>query len=187
MNPQKLLFDITPMQVADIPAVIHLEQTAYGPAYARRDFQRELEQNHLARYFVIHLEIPEAPVVGLGGFWIMAGEIHIMTLAIHPKWQRLGLGEWLLVTLLEQGQSLGANAVTLEVRPSNSRAIALYKKYRFQQVGYRRKYYADGEDAFIMMTPSFDSSAYQAVLVQRKNRILQKLAKIELDKSDSSC
>jgi ribosomal-protein-alanine N-acetyltransferase len=174
------------MFVADISAVTRLEQMAYGPAYTRRDFQRELEQNRLARYFVMRVKTPQLPIIGLGGFWIMAGEIHIMTLAIHPQWQGLGLGEWLLLTLLEQGQSLGANTVTLEVRPSNSRAMALYKKYRFQQVGYRRKYYADGEDAFILMTPSFDSSAYQAILTQRKVRLLQKLVKLELDKSGST-
>ena len=178
-----MLFDITPMQVADIPIVTQLEQMAFGPAYARRDFRRELEQPQLARYFVMRAKTPELPMVGMGGFWLMADEIHIMTLAVHPTWQGLGLGEWLLLTLLEQGQSLGANAVTLEVRPSNSRAIALYKKYRFQQVGSRREYYSDGEDAFILMTPSFDSSAYQAILTRRKTRLLQRLVKIELSKS----
>jgi ribosomal-protein-alanine N-acetyltransferase len=118
-------------------------------------------------------------VIGLSGYWLMAGEAHISTIAVRPDWRGLGLGEWLLLTLLDKGQALGAEVATLEVRPSNHVALALYHKYRFEQVGVRPRYYSDNdEDAFIFTTPSLNLPDYQAMLTQRKVALFHRLAKI---------
>ena len=123
---------------------------------------------------------PFSTVIGLAGFWLMGDEAHISTIAIHPDWRGLGLGEWLLLTLIEVAQALDAQTATLEVRPSNHSALALYQKYKFGQVGRRPRYYSDNdEDALILTTPSLTLPDYQAMLFQRKVALFQRLAKIK--------
>jgi ribosomal-protein-alanine N-acetyltransferase len=118
-------------------------------------------------------------MIGLAGFWLMADEIHISTIAVQPDWRGLGLGEWLLLHLFEAGLALEAAVVTLEVRPSNGAALALYQKYCFEQVGRRRHYYSDNdEDALILTTPALTSPDYQAMLAQRRESLYQRLSRL---------
>ena len=182
-----LPFNISPMTVADIPAAIAIEKAAYN-APPHRNYADELERNPLAHYFVLRLtaisyiDAPPA-AIGIGGLWLIADELHIMTIAIEARWQRLGLGEWLLLTLVEHGQTLNASVVTLEVRPSNGAALSLYKKYNFQEVGRRSAYYSDnGEDALILTTPPLLLPDYQAMLTRRKQELWPRLAQIRVDK-----
>jgi len=106
-----------------------------------------------------------ASIVGYGGFWMIAGEAHVSTLAVSVDWRGRGLGAWLLWNLLERARQLGAFEATLEVRASNKVAQSLYAKFGFVKVGERRRYYQDnGEDAWIMTIQAFDGSAYRARL-----------------------
>jgi len=94
---------------------------------------------------------PERPVVGYAGFWYIVDEAHISTIAVHPDWRGHGVGEAMFVHLLETALDLGALTATLEVRVTNDRAQALYRKYAFEVVGRRKRYYRDnGEDALLM-------------------------------------
>jgi ribosomal-protein-alanine N-acetyltransferase len=102
-------------------------------------------------------------IVGTAGFWIMVDEAHITTLATRNACRRQGIGERLLVQIIEMAAQLHADVVTLEVRISNKQAQTLYDKYGFQKVGVRRAYYTDnGEDAVIMTTDSLTSGAFQS-------------------------
>jgi ribosomal-protein-alanine N-acetyltransferase len=182
------------MQPADIPQVLVIDHVSYAMTWPPRAYDHELKQNDLAHYFVLRLASSrsgdqaggaQAPIVGVGGFWLLAGEAHITTIAIHPDRRRLGLGEWMLVRLLEEGLSLKANVATLEVRPSNGRARALYRKYDFREVGRRLGYYSDnGEDALILTSPPLLLPIYQVLIHQRKAALVQKLAQINVDKMD---
>jgi ribosomal-protein-alanine N-acetyltransferase len=183
------------MTLTDIPAVTAVEQAAY-PTWPQKAYDQELIHNRLAHYFVLRTSllnpydrsskpVANAPptTLGVGGFWLIADEAHIITIAVHPHWQGLGLGEWMLLALIEKGQSLEAKIATLEVRPSNHVAISLYQKYKFQEVGRRRGYYSDnGEDALILTSPSLLLLDYQAMLAQRKTQLLRRLAQIKIDK-----
>lgn len=183
MSQQALLFHVTAITPADSPQVAALEQAAYARTPPKKDYVHELEQNPLAHYFVLRCQ-PSPAIIGVGGCWLIAGEWHIITIAIQPSWQGLGLGEWLLLNLLEKGVQLNAHIATLEVRPSNASAIALYKKYQFQQVGRRSGYYSDtGEDALIFTTPALQSQTYQDMLARQKEHLLKRLAQIRIDKT----
>lgn len=197
MSQPALPFAIEPMTLDDIPAVVAIERASYSMAWPTRAFDYELNHNPLAHYYVLRTTLAHPPfetlggrrsavrgqssqLVGLTGFWLMADEAHISTIAVHPDWHGLGLGEWLLLALLEAGQALGAEVATLEVRPSNQPALALYQKYQFEEVGRRSRYYSDNdEDALILTTPSLASPDYQAMLAQRKIALFGRLLKIE--------
>ncbi len=83
-------------------------------------------------------------------FWVVAGEMHLLNLAVHPAHRRRGIASALLTTALAQARSEGVAEVWLEVRPSNTAALTLYQSFGFEEVGIRHKYYNDnGEDALI--------------------------------------
>jgi len=117
-------------------------------------------------------EIPSPPkeyIVGIAGFWMMADEAHITTLAVRDAYRRQGIGERLLIQVIEMAAQLNANMVTLEARISNKQAQALYEKYEFQKVAVRRAYYTDnGEDAVLMTTDSLTSNTFQSHFQQLK-------------------
>lgn len=104
------------------------------------------------------------PLLAWGGFWLMVDEAHIATIASHPQWRGCGLGQWLMVALMEAAHARGARLVTLEVRASNAPAQKLYEKLGFEITGHRRRYYRDGEDGLIMTTPALAEPAMQARL-----------------------
>ena len=83
-------------------------------------------------------------------FWVVADEMHLLNLAVHPIHRRRGISRQLLDTAMAQARSQGAGVAWLEVRPSNQAALALYRSFGFEEVGVRPGYYTDnGEDALI--------------------------------------
>ena len=144
------------MTMADLPAVREIDRLSF-PTPARKGlFEHELGQNNMAHYQVLGAA---NDLVGFAGFWVIADEIHISSIATHPKWRGRGLGELLLLNLLFQAYTLPANMVTLEVRRSNQVAQALYCKYQFEEVGTRPRYYRDtGEDALLMTMASLNAA-----------------------------
>ncbi len=108
----------------------------------------------------------------------MAGEAHISTIAVHQKWRGRGLGEMVLVGLIDAAILRGAMEVTLEVRASNVVAQNLYRKYAFAQVGRRKAYYHDNrEDALIMTTPKVDEAGFVQQYGQLKVSLRQQVAR----------
>jgi len=106
---------------------------------------------------------------GFAGFWIMADEAHITNIAVREIHRRQGIGELLLISVIDMATELNARIITLEVRASNTAAQNLYYKYGFTQAGLRHSYYTDnGENAVIMSTENITSALFQAHLQQLK-------------------
>jgi [ribosomal protein S18]-alanine N-acetyltransferase len=123
------------------------------------------------------IEMMREPIVGYGGFWKMVDEAHISTIAIAPGQRRQGIGELLLIAMIEAAQEIGSTLVTLEVRKSNATAQGLYSKYGFEIAGERKRYYSDnGEDAWIMTTPNITSAPYNRRLQDLKSVLLMRLS-----------
>ena len=121
------------------------------------------------------MPIPQDKIVGFAGFWIMAGEAHIISIAVKASYRERGIGELVLATLIEHAKSLGADVVTLEARVSNYVAQNLYLKYGFRKVGVRYGYYTDNrEDAVVMTTDALASVPYQAKLKKLKQEYTRK-------------
>lgn len=111
---------------------------------------------------------PSNYIVGFTGFWVMAGEAHITSIAVRNDYRRKGIGELLMIAIFELALQLQADVVTLEVRVSNVNAQNLYTKYGFKAVGERRRYYLDRgpsgdtrEDALIMTTDRLASPGFR--------------------------
>jgi ribosomal-protein-alanine N-acetyltransferase len=122
-------------------------------------------------------EVELRRVVGYAGLWLMVNEAHVTTIAVAPEYQGRGLGELLLISLIDKAIELNALCVTLEVRVTNHVAQSLYRKYTFRETGLRRRYYSDnGEDAHIMTTEDVDTPRFQEVLAANRQALLDRLA-----------
>jgi len=106
-------------------------------------------------------------IFGFAGFWIVAGEVHITNIAVRESRRRQGIGELLLISLINMATKLDASLITLEVRASNTAAQGLYSKYGFSQVGVRRGYYTDNREDGVLMSLEEITSAPVRVSLQR--------------------
>ena len=110
-------------------------------------------------------------IVGFAGMWFMVDEAHLSNIAVRTAYRRRGVGESLLIAVIEQAVAENARFVTLEVRASNIEATSLYRKYGFAEVGVRRGYYTDnGEDAILLTVDAIGSPAYQDFLSKLKQQ-----------------
>jgi [ribosomal protein S18]-alanine N-acetyltransferase len=151
---------ILPMHVDDLPAVHAIERQSFSTPWPPHAYRAELETNQLARYISAWVG---GRIVGYAGMWLMVDEAHVTTFAVDPEWRRRGIGDRLLVALLDEAGRRGAREATLEVRVSNVGARRLYEKFGFRPVGIRPRYYSDdGEDALVMTTLPFDEPAMLA-------------------------
>lgn len=175
-------YKVEPMQWADVPDVMAIERTAFTLPWSDYTYRHELLENRHSHYFVVrrlngmslmrsnwlarlfHRE-RQVPIVGYGGFWLVIDEAHISTIASSEAWRGRGIGELMLLAMIERSIELGASIVTLEVRVSNTVAKNLYRKYGFVIVGRRPSYYRDNnEDADLMTAYQVDRPEYQAKL-----------------------
>ena len=160
---------VDPMRAEDVPAVHEIERLSFStpwPAYA---FEQELKGNRLARYIVARAG---ERLVGFAGMWLMVDDAHVTTFGVHPDWRRQGIGRQLLLNLIELSVAIGARRMTLEVRPSNESAQALYQAFGFEVAGRRPRYYTDdGEDALVMTTPSLADPRMLEVVGAERRRL----------------
>ena len=136
------------MAMGDVEQVLDIERVSFPTPWTRAAFCYEIEQNKVARCTVMR---DGGVVVGYLCLWEIGREIHVTNLAVHPEWRRRGVGRRLLVAALAGGITRGVTLAFLEVRPTNTRALALYESLGFHVIGRRSGYYFDtGEDALVM-------------------------------------
>lgn len=93
--------------------------------------------------------------------WLVADELQILELAVHPDYRGKGVGKALLTQLMTKcSHDDKAAAATLDVRSDNTRAVGFYSKLGFNEVGRRRRYYPGGADA-VLMSRDLSAGAYQ--------------------------
>jgi ribosomal-protein-alanine N-acetyltransferase len=136
------------MNRRDVKEVIKIERVSFQDPWREDAFYNELHNSQISTFLVMEMD---GKIVGYGGMWIIKEEAHIVNLAVHPEYRRQGLGGMLLRALFEKGEKRGVERITLEVRASNTDAQEFYKKFGFQEVAIRKRYYRDThEDAIVM-------------------------------------
>lgn len=136
------------MVPADIPAVHALEVRLFPvDAWPLEMFVNELSQPETRRYLVA--EVADG-IVGYAGLMCIEPIADVQTIAVVPEYEGRGIGTALLRELIREGRRRGAADVLLEVRADNPRAQQLYRRFGFEQIHVRRRYYRDGVDALIM-------------------------------------
>ena len=136
------------MNGADIPAVHVLERRLFPvDAWPLQMFHDELAQAETRHYLVAEVA---GEIVGYAGLMCIEPIADVQTIAVVPEYEGRGIGSALLRELISEGRRRGAADLLLEVRADNPRAQQLYRRFGFEQIHVRRKYYRDGVDALIM-------------------------------------
>lgn len=139
---------IEPMRVEHLDEVLAIERASFPTPWSKYAFLGEIRDNRFAHYYV---GLYNGRVAAYGGMWVILDEAHITNIAVSPEHRSLKLGKAMLITLMQKAAYLGADKITLEVRPSNYIAQSLYRSLGFVPTGVRKGYYTDTqEDAIIM-------------------------------------
>ena len=141
--------EIVEMAERHLDEVLQIENRSFAAPWSRRLF-RETIAFPLSLSLVIRKKV-DKKVVGYANFYVIAGEVQILNVAVAPEERGQGYGRLLLGRSIDVLRSRGAREFFLEVREGNAHAIRLYRKLGFRKVGRRKKYYTEtNEDALVM-------------------------------------
>ncbi len=148
----------------DLPQVLEIERLSFAQPWSLNSFRRELSLSfsRLTLAVVAGTDPGERVISGYLCRWLVAGEYHVLNVAVHPDFRQRGIGEALMAEAVAEACSRKAQLMILEVRRSNLEARKLYRKFGFQERRLRRNYYGPGEDALVMeLVPSDPPSGKQ--------------------------
>ncbi len=136
----------------DLGPLLALEERAFDRPWPAGAFEGELTAPHAELWLAFFAADGEAAgPIGYVDFWVVAGEVSLLNVAVDPSARRRGLALSLVALMEERGAARGGLDVFLEVRRSNTAGLALYRRVGFDQIGIRKGYYSDnGEDAIVM-------------------------------------
>ena len=146
-----MYYEIVPMDRSHLEQVAALERECFSHPWTEAMLEEEL-YNSQASFLVA--EDGEGGVLGYAGLHVVLDEGYIDNIAVEEPARKHGVASALLDVFCRFGAANLA-FLTLEVRASNAPAIALYKKYGFQEVGLRPNFYSAPREDAIIMTREF--------------------------------
>lgn len=150
MSAREDRFFIRRMKETDLAAVRTIESLSFSNPWSETTFRGEIQNTSISFPLVV-VRKPEDTVVGYIIFWHIRDDVQVNNIAVHPDFRGKGIGEALMRHVIDKVRANGATFVTLEVRPSNAGAVALYRKLGFEILGTRKNYYTNpDEDAYLM-------------------------------------
>jgi [ribosomal protein S18]-alanine N-acetyltransferase len=141
------VLQLQPLEAPQLEAVVDLDRRCLGGMWTIDGYRREMDSPN-SDLLILQSEFQ---IIGVGCVWSILEEAHITLLAIDPQFQRQGLGLALLHSLLGAARQRGLEWATLEVRVSNTGAIALYERLGFEPVGERKRYYQNPEENALIL------------------------------------
>jgi [ribosomal protein S18]-alanine N-acetyltransferase len=140
---------IIPLEWSHLDRVAEIEETDGDVHWSRADFERELA-NETVRFFVV-AESDDRGILAYGGYWKAGPEAQITNLVVRRDQRRKGIGRQLVEFLLDRARGEECGACTLEVRYSNTMALALYRSLGFLLKGIRPQIYENPVEDAVMM------------------------------------
>jgi len=143
-------FYLRRMEEKDIPSVLAIENVSFSNPWRESTFLGEINNQSISfPYVVVHKDLDK--VIGYIIYWQIKAEVQISNIAIHPDFRRRGIAETILHQVIEELKRKGAEFITLEVRPSNTAALNLYRKLGFEILGIRKDYYTHPREHALVM------------------------------------
>jgi ribosomal-protein-alanine N-acetyltransferase len=138
---------IRKMDLSDIPYVYQEELKIFGKSLGEKTLYNEIIYNEMSKYFIALVDGKRA---GYVGSWFTMPNAEILNLFVSENYRGLGIGTLLMDEVIQVCNEHEIEQLTLEVRPSNTYAVQMYKNLRFKNIATRKNYYEDGEDAILM-------------------------------------
>ncbi len=153
------------MAEEDLREVYKINRDSFtSDAWLFEAFKREFELSYSYKYVLEHSGV----VIGYIIFWIIDKEATVMTFALSKEYRGKGLGKFFFNEVMHKVKKY-ADRIVLDVRKSNIKAIRLYKDLGFKIIKERKRFYSDGEDAF-MMEKELGNGVYQREKTEIANR-----------------
>lgn len=137
---------IDKMTLSDLNKISEKLITEFDDFWNINILQNELK-NPFSKYIIAKLE---DEIVGFAGVIDTVDQLEITNIVVKKTFRKKGIGNMLLVELIKLAQDNNKKEIILEVNNNNLNAIRLYEKNGFKNVGYRKKYYNNTDDANIM-------------------------------------
>lgn len=137
---------IVKMTKKHIPDILKVEAECFSDPWSEAMFLEEIS-GKFSHYYVAETE---GEAIAYMGMWSLSGEGHITNVAVAKNHRRKGIAKSLIEHFIDIAQKENLEFMTLEVRASNIAAISLYESFGFTQVGVRKKYYNNVEDALLL-------------------------------------
>ena len=137
---------ISPMLKEDLEAISSNWSNEFDSFWPFSLLEREFE-NPDSLCFVAK---KDTQIYGIACLWKSIDDIHITNIVVNKKYRGSGYGNMLLEKLIKVSKELNFSSITLEVNENNVIARNLYKKYSFKELGIRKKYYNNNDNAIIM-------------------------------------
>ncbi len=146
MGPRFRIRDLSP---GDVDEVLAIEAVSFPTPWSAAMFREEIGREFSAAIVAVGAPGPE--ILGYAVCWTVAGESHLLNIAVRPDARCRGLGAALVAECIRRGAAAGARRIHLEVRPGNEPALRLYRRLGFVFRGIRKGYYTDThEDAVLL-------------------------------------
>lgn len=149
--------EMLPMNVHDLDEVLAIEYRVYPFPWSRGNFADSMTSGYSCWVCRVGGEL-----VGYLVLMLAVDDAHLLNISVSEKRQGMGFGARLLRQAMISGRLGGATTLLLEVRPSNEKALELYRHFGFQQIGVRRGYYPaekGREDALVLTHSLVEVSA----------------------------
>ncbi len=143
--------EIVPMKAEHIPVLAQLEKLCFSQPWSEKSLAEELD-NRTAHFLAA---VSDDVIMGYIGAFTVCESSYISNIAVFPQHRRKGIGRLLLRKAAEQARKKGAESISLEVRPSNTAAISLYKSEGYEEVGLRKNFYRDPNEDALILTLTF--------------------------------
>lgn len=145
--------NIIKMTQFHIKQVAQIESLCFSHPWSEESINESFN-NPCNRFYI---SVEENKVVGYIGLSVIIDEGYILNVAVHPDYQGKGIGKALVKTVDDFAVENSLAFVTLEVRPSNEKAISLYKSFGFTKVGERKDYYSNPKENALLLTKYYNS------------------------------
>lgn len=150
---------IVPMAAEHLDRLEQLERMCFSHPWSKKMLAEELDNQCAA--FLVAVEPETEKAVGYAGLLVVADEGYITNVAVDPSCRRQGVAAQLLQVFDNFAKGNHLAFLTLEVRPSNAAAIALYEGFGFREVGRRRNYYDLPKEDALILTKYYTEEAAQ--------------------------
>ena len=150
---------IVPMAAEHLDRLEQLERMCVSRPWSKKMLAEELDNQCAA--FLVAVEPETEKAVGYAGLLVVADEGYITNVAVDPSCRRQGVAAQLLQVFDNFAKGNHLAFLTLEVRPSNAAAIALYEGFGFREVGRRRNYYDLPKEDALILTKYYTEEAAQ--------------------------
>ena len=146
---------IVPMTADHLEELEKLERICFSRPWSRKMLAEELENQCAA--FLVAEDSVSGRVLGYAGLMVVADEGYITNVAVFPEYRRQGIAAQILQVFVQFAEANRLAFLTLEVRPSNAAAIALYQGFGFEEVGRRKNYYDLPKEDALILTNYFET------------------------------